>query len=61
MSIKLFIPLFVFSFYEAVRDFKQKYNSTVEIRTSELISDAKAIFGKFIADDGKPLLLFVFV
>src|SRR5690606_26370664 len=41
-----------FSFYKAVRDFRKKYNSSVEIHHSLLIADAKAIFDKFIGDSG---------
>lgn len=36
--------------YKSVREFRRKYNSTVEIRTTELVEDAKAIFEKYIAD-----------
>lgn len=37
------------SFYKEVRRFRKKYNSTVEIRTTELVTEAKAIFDKFIS------------
>jgi len=40
------------SFYREVREFRKKYNSTVEIRTSELIADAKKVFEDFISDTG---------
>ncbi len=36
--------------YKTVREFRRKYNSTVEIRTTELVADAKKIFEEFIAD-----------
>src|SRR4051812_18454195 len=38
------------AFYRDVRDFRRKYNSTVEIRTSELIADAKKLFDDYVAE-----------
>jgi hypothetical protein len=40
------------SFYREVRDFRKKYNSSVEIRTTELIADAKKVFEDFVSDTG---------
>jgi len=36
-------------FYKEVRDFRKKYNTSVEIRTTELVQDAKKIFDKYIS------------
>jgi len=38
------------AFYRDVRDFRRKYNSPVEIRTGELIADAKKLFEDYVAD-----------
>jgi hypothetical protein len=37
------------SFYKEVRAFRKKYNTTVEIKTTELVQDAKMIFDKYIS------------
>jgi len=36
--------------YKRVREFRRHYNSSVEIRTTELVNDAKSIFETFVAD-----------
>jgi len=36
--------------YKAVREFRRKYNSSAEIKTTELVQDAKRIFETFILD-----------
>lgn len=40
-------------FYFAIRNFKRRYNSELEINSQRLIADAKAIYEEFIAVDAK--------